>query len=219
MATHGTDRLIRRRFNHWAKRGRGESMERHHARIAEIIWQRMELSATDRILDLGCGHGWACRLIAERAPKGSLVLGLDISDEMIYLARENSRSLPNVTYHCGQAQRIPRPNDHFSKIVSIEAFYYFEHQDQVLQELFRVTEPGGHLYFLLCLFLEDPKPKDWFDDVAVPVHNRSIHEYEKMLLRAGWVDVSCQLFNLSPESSTQRDAHHRPLLITARKPC
>src|SRR5215467_13212403 len=62
QATHGTDRLLRRRFNRWARQGRGEAMERGHARIAETIWDIMELSAADRILDLGCGEGWACRI-------------------------------------------------------------------------------------------------------------------------------------------------------------
>jgi SAM-dependent methyltransferase len=86
LATDGTDRLLRRRFNRWARQGRGELMERGHARIAEIIWERMDPSAADRILDLGCGEGWACRTLAQRAPQGCLIMGVDISDEMIRLA-------------------------------------------------------------------------------------------------------------------------------------
>ncbi len=218
LATHGTDWLLQRRFNRWAKSGRGESMEQHHTRIAETIWERMELSATDRILDLGCGEGWACRLMARRAPQGCLVVGLDISDEMIRRAREKSHSLLNVSYHCGQAQHIPRRENYFSKIISIEAFYYFERQDQVLRELLRVTQPGGQLYLLLCLFQEDPQPKAWFDDVALPVHNRSISEYEDMLRRAGWNDIVSHIFDFRTEKSGKRHAHDRPLLVTARKP-
>src|ERR1700751_3312524 len=107
QATNRTDSLLRRRFNRWARGGRGESMERHHARIAETIWERRELTSSDRVLDLGCGEGWACRLMARRAPQGCLVVGLDISDEMIRRAREKSHSLLNVSYHCGLAQHIP----------------------------------------------------------------------------------------------------------------
>ena len=218
QATFGTDWLLQRRFNRWARRGRGESMERHHARIAETIWERMELSSSDRILDLGCGEGWACRLMARRAPGGCLIAGLDISDEMIRRAREKSHSLSNVSYHCGQAHCIPRRENYFSKIISIESFYYFERQDQVLRELFRVMQPGGQIYLLLCLFQEDPQPKTWFDDVALPVHNRSISEYEDMMRRTGWIDVVAEVFDFRTDNTGKRDAHDRPLLIMARKP-
>jgi arsenite methyltransferase len=218
VATDGTDRLLRRRFNRWARQGRGESMERDHARIAETIWERMELSAADRILDLGCGQGWACRVLAQRAPQGCLILGVDISDEMIRLAREKSRTFSNVSYHCGQAEQIPTLSDYFTKIVSIEAFYYFPRQDEVLRELFRVMQPGGQLYLLLCLFEDDPKHRNWFADVGLPVSNRAVDEYKNMLQRYGWTGVECRVFDFTSNPSARRDPHDRPLLITARKP-
>lgn len=217
-ATHGTDSLLRRRFNRWAKQGRGESMERDHAPIAGTIWERMELLAEDRILDLGCGEGWACRLLAQRAPQGCLIMGVDISDEMIRLGREKSRTFSNVSYHCGQAEEIPIRNDYFTKIVSIEAFYYFQRQDEVLRELFRIMQPGGQLYLLLCLFEDDPKDRKWFDDVGLPVHSRAIHEYKSMLEQGGWSDVDCRVFNFRSSVFSRPDSHDCPLLITARKP-
>jgi len=218
LATHDTDSLLRRRFNRWAKQGRGESMEQHHTPIAEAMWERMELSATDRILELGCGEGWACRLMAQRAGPGCSVVGIDISNEMICRARDKSRSLANVSYHCGSAHQIPGPDSYFTKVVSIEAFYYFERQDQVLKELLRVVKPGGQLYLLMCLYRDDPKAEGWFEDVGLPVHNRSMTEYEDMLRRAGWVDVNSQVFEFRTDPFGKRDAHDRPLLVTARKP-
>lgn len=218
MATDGTDRLLRRRFNRWARQGRGELMEQNHARIAETVWERMELSAEDRILDLGCGEGWACRLLAQRAPAGCLIMGVDISDQMIRLARDKSRSFSNVSYHCGHADQIPAASGYFTKIVSIEAFYYFEHQDEVLREFLRVMQPGGQLSLLLCLFEDDPKDRNWFKDVGLPVHNRGIREYQDMLEQGGWADVDCRVFNFRRNLFSQADSHDRPLLITARKP-
>lgn len=216
LATHGTDALLRRRFNRWARQGRGQSMEQHHTAIAETIWEKMELCAEDRILELGCGEGWACRLMAHRAPRCSVV-GIDISDEMIRRAREKSHSVPNVSYHCCQAHHIPSPDKYFKKAISIEAFYYFERQEQVLRELSRVMEPGGQLYLLMCLYQEDPKTKGWYEDIRVPVHNRSISEYEDMLQREGWTDVRSRVFEFRTDPSGKRDEHDRPLLVTARK--
>jgi len=217
-ATNGTDRLLRRRFNRWAKQGRGESMERGHARMAETIWERTELSAADRILDLGCGEGWACRILAGRAPQGCLIMGLDISDEMIRLAREKSRAFSSVSFHRGPAEEIPTPGDYFTKILSIEAFYYFQRQDEVLQELFRVMQPGGKLYLLVCLFEDDPMHQSWRANIGLPVHNRTVHEYKNMLERGGWIDVDCGVFDFRSNPSAQPDPHDSPLLITARKP-
>lgn len=219
LATHDTNSLLRRRFNRWARQGRGESMEEHHQPIAQAIWERMGLGANDRILDLGCGEGWACRLMAHRAGAGCSVVGIDISNEMICRARDKSRSLANVNYHCSSAEQIPVPDNYFTKVVSIEAFYYFERQDQVLTELRRAVKSGGRLYFLMCLYRDDPKPKSWFEDVGLPVHNRSITEYENMLRNAGWVDVNSQVFDLRTDTFGELDPHDRPLLITARKAC
>ena len=218
LATHGTDRLLRRRFNRWAKQGRGESMERHHIPIAEKIWERMDVCPQDRILDLGCGEGWACRLLASRAGAGCSVIGIDISNEMIRRAQEKSRSFRNVSYHCGPAHQIQYPDEYFTKAVSIEAFYYFERQDEVLRELFRVLKPGGQLYLLVCLYQEDAKPNEWFEDIGLPVHNRSFSEYRDMLRRKEWEDVGLQVFQLGTGPFGPRDAHDRPLLITAKKP-
>ena len=219
LATHRTDWLLRRRFNRWAKWGRGEAMEQHHVQIAETIWERMELRPKDRILELGCGEGWACRLMAHRAGPECSVAGLDISDEMVRRAQEKSRAYPNVSYHCGSAHQLPGPENHFTKVVSIEAFYYFERQEQVLRELLRVMEPGGQLYLLMCLYQEDPKGKDWFEDIGMPVHNRSIAEYEEMLRRTGWVGVRSEVFEFRTDPYAKQGGHDRPLLVTARKAC
>ena len=191
-------------------------MEQHHTAIAETIWEKMELCPEDRILELGCGEGWACRLMAHRAP-GCSVVGIDISDEMIHRAREKSRSVPNVSYHCCQAHHIPSSDKYFKKAISIEAFYYFERQEQVLRELSRVMEPGGQLYLLMCLYQEDPKTNGWYEDIRVPVHNRRISEYEDMLQREGWTDVRSRVFEFRTDPSGKRGEHDRPLLVTARK--
>jgi SAM-dependent methyltransferase len=218
LVTHGTDRLLRRAFNRWARHGRGDSMERNHARIAETIWQRMQLSASDRILDVGCGQGWACRRLAERAPEGCVIMGVDISDEMIRRAREKTREFANVTYHRGKAEQIPTSSGYFTKIMSIEAFYYFERQDEVLRELLRVMQPGGQLYLLLCLFEHNLQSPKWLKDIGMPVQNRTPREYESMLQCEGWMSVDCRVFDFRPNPATPPDEHDRALLITAQKP-
>jgi SAM-dependent methyltransferase len=215
-ATHDPDWLVRRTFNRWAGQGRGDLMAKHHAGMAETIWERMELCATDRILDLGCGQGWACNAMASRAPRQCEIVGVDISDQMIRLARERCRPFSNVTFHCGSVDDLQWPDNYFTKIISIEAFYYFMHQEQVVKELLRVIQPGGQLFLLICCFREDAKP---FDKVGLPdelpVRVHSAKEYESMLQSAGWADARTRIFHFGTDAS---DFHERALLITAQKP-
>ena len=58
------DQILREEFNRWAEAGRGEEMERHHLDITEKTIRLMDLRAGERVLDLGCGAGWATRLLA-----------------------------------------------------------------------------------------------------------------------------------------------------------
>ena len=76
----------REEFNKWAEAGRGDGMERDHLPIALPVIQKMQVEATDNVLDAGCGSGWLVRRLAKVAHDGRVV-GMDISDEMIRLAR------------------------------------------------------------------------------------------------------------------------------------
>lgn len=218
FATNSTDVLMRRRLNSWANGGWGESLEKHHSQMAQTIWERLDLRSNDRILDLGCGQGWACRLLANRAPRECIVVGVDISDEMIRQAREKSASFENVVYYCGSADNIPSPDNYFTKIISIEAFYYFPQQERVLQELLRVAEPGAELFLLICLFRENADSQPWSSEVGLPLQVRAISEYESMLRRSGWTDVTSRVFDLRSDPSAPPAEHDCPLLLMCRKP-
>jgi SAM-dependent methyltransferase len=134
---------LRHEFNRWAEEGFGAAVERDHIRFAERVRHKMNLSPVDRILDLACGEGWACRLIADRLDKSCRVVGLDVSDEMVRLASAKSTQFEQVTFLCGSAERFPCPDGYFTRVLSVASFIVFEHQEQVLDELFRVLVPVG----------------------------------------------------------------------------
>ena len=58
------DERLQQEFNRWAAEGEGPKMERHHLDITEKTIRRMQLRPGERVLDLGCGSGWATRLLA-----------------------------------------------------------------------------------------------------------------------------------------------------------
>src|SRR3954468_7663479 len=98
------DEQLRSEFNEWARAGKGESMERGHRPVGEQAIAKMNVPEDARVLDIGCGSGWATRLLADYASRGG-VTGIDISDEMIELAREQSNSYSNVDFKVASAER------------------------------------------------------------------------------------------------------------------
>ena len=71
------DEKLQLEFNRWAQAGEGEKMERHHLDITEKTLHLMDLRPGERVLDLGCGSGWATRLLARLAGDSGSVVGLD----------------------------------------------------------------------------------------------------------------------------------------------
>src|SRR6266478_3615712 len=99
------DEQLRTEFNEWALAGRCEGMEKAHRPVGEQAIALMHVTPEARVLDVGCGSGWATRVLAELAFNGR-VTGIDISDEMVRLARESSRSYANVDYKVASAEQL-----------------------------------------------------------------------------------------------------------------
>lgn len=185
------DEKLQTEFNRWAEDGRGEQMENHHLPITEPVLELMNVQPADRILDLGCGAGWATRLLARRASQGQVV-GVDISDEMIRSAQQSPQNFQNVTYLIGSAEKIPWKANFFDKALSVESFYYYSDQSRALRELFRVLAPSGKIFILINLYRENPYSLRWVQELQVPVHALSESEYVEMLKQHDFSDVQAR---------------------------
>jgi len=187
------DEKLQEEFNRWAERGEGDKMQQHHLDITEKTIRLMDLRPGERVLDLGCGSGWATRMLARLVgdgPQGfGQVVGLDVSDEMIRRARESSKDFENLLHICGSAQQIPWEENFFDKVLSVESFYYYPDQDRALAELFRVMAPHGRLFILINLYKDNPYSLQWVDKLKVPVHVRSSSEYVELLQKHAFENV------------------------------
>jgi ubiquinone/menaquinone biosynthesis C-methylase UbiE len=187
-----SDEKLQQEFNRWAAAGEGEKMEHHHLDITQKTIRLMDLGPGARVLDLGCGAGWATRLLAQSAAGGEQsgqVVGLDVSDEMIRLAQESSKAFRNIQYIVGSAQRIPWQDNFFDRVLSVESFYYYPDQDRALDELFRVMAPGGRVFILINLYRDNEYSLQWVDKLNVPVHVMSAAEYMEMFKKHGFENV------------------------------
>jgi SAM-dependent methyltransferase len=181
--------LIRREFNRWAEQGRGRGMEKSHWEITRQLIELMQIHAHDNVADLGCGVGWATRVLAERASRG-LVVGIDLSDQMIGQAVSEYRNPANAIFIVADAARIPCAHGFFTSLLSVESIYYYPNLEGVFQEVYRILLRGGKAHFLINYYKENVYSHAWAKHIAIPVHLLSTHDYTRLLGAAGFSTVS-----------------------------
>jgi SAM-dependent methyltransferase len=182
------DEHLRLEFNEWARAGRGEGMEKGHRPVGEQAIQQMAIPPDAVVLDVGCGSGWATRLMAESATE-SKVIGIDISDEMITVARNSSQEFANVEYEVATAEALPYPDNHFTHVFSMESLYYYTNMEAALREIHRATKDGGLFVTVVDLYLENEPSHQWIPTLKVPVQLLGIPDYRKLLEQSGFVNV------------------------------
>jgi SAM-dependent methyltransferase/thioredoxin reductase len=106
-----------------------------------------ELRPGEVVLDLGSGGGIDVLLSARRVGPGGKAYGLDMTEEMLALARDNQRraGVDNVEFLTGDIERIPLPAEAVDVIISNCVINLSADKDAVLAEAFRVLRPGGRL--------------------------------------------------------------------------
>jgi SAM-dependent methyltransferase len=104
-----------------------------------------KLNPGETVLDLGSGGGIDVLLSARRVGPTGKAYGLDMTDEMLALARENQRKagVENVEFLKGEIERIPLPEGSVDVIISNCVINLSADKDRVLGEAFRVLRPGG----------------------------------------------------------------------------
>src|SRR5215813_4906801 len=106
-----------------------------------------QLNPGETVLDLGSGGGIDVLLSAQRVGPTGKAYGLDMTGEMLALARENQRrsGLGNVEFLEGAIEEIPLPDNSVDVIISNCVINLSGQKDRVLEEAFRVLRPGGRL--------------------------------------------------------------------------
>lgn len=104
-----------------------------------------QLNPGETVLDLGSGGGIDVLLSARRVGPTGQAYGLDMTDEMLALARENQRKagVENVEFLKGEIENIPLPDNSVDVVISNCVINLSADKDRVLREAFRVLKPGG----------------------------------------------------------------------------
>ncbi len=181
--------LVRQEFNRWADEGRGRGMEKGHWEVTRLTIELMGVLPGDNIFDLGCGSGWAARVLSSMAPKG-LVVGADLSDHMIHEASGDYDNPTNTHFLVADAAELPCREGFFDSLLSIESIYYYPDLEGTLKEVCRILRPGGEAYLLINYYKENPYSHVWSKYLNIPVHLLGADDYKSLLTEAGFSDVS-----------------------------
>src|SRR5262252_6165622 len=156
-----------------------------------------KLNPGEVVLDLGSGGGIDVLLSARRVGPTGKAYGLDMTDEMLDLARKNQREsgLTNVEFLKGQIEAIPLPNDAVDVIVSNCVINLSADKARVLREALRVLKPGGR-FAVSDIVVAGELPSAvrenmllWVGCVAGAL---SEHEYRSQLEVAGFESVTVE---------------------------
>jgi SAM-dependent methyltransferase len=156
-----------------------------------------QLAAGETALDLGSGGGIDVLLSARRVgPKGK-VYGLDMTDEMLALARDNQRKagVENVEFLKGKIENIPLPDNSVDVIISNCVINLSGDKDRVLQESFRVLKPGGRFAVSDVVTRGEVPPEVrqhvllWVGCIAGALRDE---EYSDKLRKAGFEAISIE---------------------------
>ena len=155
------------------------------------------LNPGEVVLDLGSGGGLDVLLSARRVGPTGKAYGLDMTDEMLNLARENQRKagLENVEFLRGEIEKIPLPDNTVDVIISNCVINLSADKDRVLAEAFRVLKPGGRLA-VSDVVVRGEMPAEirrsvelWIGCLAGALEES---DYRQRLVRAGFEEVSIE---------------------------
>ena len=151
------------------------------------------LKAGERVLDLGSGGGIDCFLAAQQVGETGHVTGLDMTPDMLELARKNQANLglTNVEFIQGELEKMPIPDASVDVIISNCVVCLSPDKDAVFSESYRVLAPGGriHLSDMMSLTPDGPTqtdPEAWAACIA-GAEDREV--YLGRLRKAGFVDL------------------------------
>jgi len=152
------------------------------------------LQEGETVLDLGSGGGFDCFLARRQVGETGHVIGVDMTPDMISLARENVKAAgyTNVEFRLGEIEHLPVEDNSVDAIISNCVINLSPDKEQVFREAFRVLKPGGRLSASDVVATAEI-PRDMMDDLTLVAGCIGGAEYVgavgAMLRGAGFCDI------------------------------
>jgi len=175
-----------------------------------------ELREGETVLDLGSGGGIDVLLSAKRVGTAGRAYGLDMTDEMLDLARANAAQagVENVEFLAGVIEEIPLPDAAVDVVISNCVINLSTDKPRALAEAARVLRPGGRLAFTDIVAdpaMDEAKRKEMQDWTGCIAGALTVAELERELTDAAFIDVAV-------EESHRVHEHAAAAIVRARRP-
>lgn len=152
------------------------------------------LKKGETVLDLGSGAGIDCFLAAKRVGKNGRIIGVDMTPEMIWKAKENAErgNYENVEFRLGEIENLPVDNNSVDVVISNCVINLSPDKKEVFKETFRVLKPGGRLMISDIVLLKQlpDKIKDSVEAYVGCVSGAMLKdEYIKIIKEVGFQNI------------------------------
>jgi len=116
------------------------------------VLSAIQIGAGHRVLDIACGTGVLARAAARAVGESGEVVGIDVNEGMLAVARSCSDA---ISWETGAAEALPFDADSFDRVASQFGLMFFEDRAQAIREMLRVVRPGGMAGVAVWASLED----------------------------------------------------------------
>jgi len=174
MVTEAHRAKTARHFGHLAKTYDQRWQRYLHLTLSRAVGA-LRMTGPARVLDVGCGTGEFEQLAHQRFPEARLV-GIDVTPDMLAVARGKFQDAAWVTFLLAQAEDLPVASERFDAVVSCSMLHHVEEPEKLLRECARALRPGGQLVVV-----------DWCRDF---LHERVRH-YWLRLVKPSYAKMYC----------------------------
>ena len=177
-------------YNEWAENGIDLGMESGHAAaVREMLEfslkERSEIGKQFSFLDLGCGNGWATRIV-HGEPLCNRAVGVDEASKMLI----NARSRSSGEHYIQADVAVYDPEERFDLIHSMEFVYYLKDPKKFIHRVVNSwLNEGGRLIFGLDFYFENTESHTWPNKLNIPMFMLNEIEWVNIFQEAGLKDV------------------------------
>ena len=188
-----------KRFNEWSKKYDRSILQflvfskSHNMFIRHIIQDNRIF----RVLDIGCGTGeFALRLKGFK--KDVNIFGIDISTEMIKIAKEKTKFNHDIDFKVGDVEDMPYDNNYFDYITCAHSFHHYPNKRKAVREMFRVLKDDGKV--MIIDGYKDTLLGKFIFDFIIKKHEVNVHhlhsvQFQRIMKRIGFKDIVQTVFN------------------------
>ena len=130
----------------WVKED--NSLNERFAILTEEFFSRASINKNDKVLDIGCGGGITSFEASKLVGKDGYVLGADISEILLDLAKKNFSSIKNLEFKYCDVQNYNFKKNIFSKVISRFGVMFFENPIVAFKNIYNSIQDGGSLHFV-----------------------------------------------------------------------